>query len=218
MKQREPSSATSPRRQPARWRSVALVVVWLAASAGGLLALIDHSTAPGEPAVASPNWPRDAFERALTRPTLVVFAHPLCPCTLATIGEVERIATRCGDALHIEIIGLETREDAAPRAPSAIERRASAIPGGRWQIDAGGLIARSFGARTSGQAFLYDANGRLLFEGGLTSSRGHEGENVGASSVVALVGRGAPNTARTPVFGCSLVDGHRTEPAPGGAR
>ena len=39
-----------------------------------------------------------------------------------------------------------------------------------------------FGAETSGQTLLYDRDGRLLFSGGTTGSRGHDGDNAGFAS------------------------------------
>jgi hypothetical protein len=46
----------------------------------------------------------------------------------------------------------------------------------------------------------------LLFQGGITASRGHEGENAGENAIVAIVnGRAAPQN-KTLVFGCALPD------------
>ena len=67
----------------------------------------------------------------------------------------------------------------------------------------GGAITAAFGAFTSGQVFLYGTSGELLFSGGITGSRGHEGDNAGRDAVESLLDRrNAP--AHTPVFGCSL--------------
>ena len=71
--------------------------------------------------------------------------------------------------------------------------------------DADGVEAARFGAKTSGQALLYAADGRLLFHGGLTPSRGHEGDNEGLRRVTAILdGKAARD--ESPVFGCSLRD------------
>ena len=75
--------------------------------------------------------------------------------------------------------------------------------------DPDGAESRRFGARTSGHVCLYAADGRLLFSGGVTDSRGHAGDGVGADAVVALVGGGTAGTERTLVFGCLLTDGRR---------
>ena len=73
-------------------------------------------------------------------------------------------------------------------------------------LDDDGREARLFHAATSGQAVLYDPQGRLLFSGGITASRGHSGDNAGRSSIVSLVHAGVPDRTETSVFGCPLFD------------
>jgi hypothetical protein len=74
------------------------------------------------------------------------------------------------------------------------------------QPDRNGVEAARFGAETSGFVTLFDVSGHLLFRGGITASRGHAGDNVGADAIVSLV-NGAPARHRqTPVFGCGLLD------------
>jgi hypothetical protein len=70
--------------------------------------------------------------------------------------------------------------------------------------DVDGLEARSFGAATSGQTLLYDKRGALLFSGGITGARAHQGDNVGRRSLVALLNGGPNERPGTSVFGCSL--------------
>lgn len=81
---------------------------------------------------------------------------------------------------------------------------AAAIPGVEVAIDSDGRESVLFGALTSGLTLLYDASGRLLFEGGITPGRGHEGENPGADAIASLLRGRSPERSRVPVFGCSL--------------
>ncbi len=83
-------------------------------------------------------------------------------------------------------------------------RQAAAIPGIHIVSDQGGALAHRFGAQTSGQTYLYNPAGRLLFSGGLTAARGHEGDSAGLNAALALVRGQTPVQTRTPVFGCSL--------------
>ena len=85
-------------------------------------------------------------------------------------------------------------------------RSAQSIPGVLVQADEDGHEAANFQATTSGQVVLYDAGGKLLFRGGITSSRGHYGDNTGLSDILKLLNHEAANTHETPVFGCSLID------------
>jgi hypothetical protein len=65
---------------------------------------------------------------------------------------------------------------------------------------------RRFGAQTSGQVFLFDRRGRLLFSGGITPARGQTGANLGRSAVEAILRGQSPSSRWGPVFGCPLVD------------
>ena len=67
-----------------------------------------------------------------------------------------------------------------------------------------GTEARRFGVSTSGQTLLYDNAGALLFAGGITGARAHQGDNDGRRSIVALLNRETPARTATNVFGCSL--------------
>lgn len=51
---------------------------------------------------------------------------------------------------------------------------------------------------------LFDSEGDLLFSGGITPSRGHEGANVGTRRIVDLVERGDTDRNVANVFGCGL--------------
>jgi hypothetical protein len=85
---------------------------------------------------------------------------------------------------------------------------AKAIPGVQVFEDPDSSVAQRFGVFTSGQTLLYDSAGRLRFKGGITAFRGHSGDNLGRSTITALLhGDALPATAfpmTTPVFGCSL--------------
>jgi hypothetical protein len=86
-------------------------------------------------------------------------------------------------------------------------QNAASIPGVNAVVD-DGVEARRFQAETSGQIVLYDADGRLLFSGGITGSRGHSGDNAGRSAIVSLLNTGEAERAETPVFGCRLLGAH----------
>ncbi|MFN0022108.1 MAG: hypothetical protein ACKVP0_27995 [Pirellulaceae bacterium] len=90
-------------------------------------------------------------------------------------------------------------------AHTDIWQAAAAIPGVAVALDHHGLEARRFGARTSGEAFLYDSAGRLVFQGGITPARGHEGDSAGKTAIARWIAA-PPAEARAPVFGCPLLD------------
>lgn len=58
-------------------------------------------------------------------------------------------------------------------------------------------IVRRFGAYTSGQVMLYDTDRRLAFNGGITGSRGHEGNNKGRQAITDWIDTGHAERAST---------------------
>jgi hypothetical protein len=90
---------------------------------------------------------------------------------------------------------------------SGLIEEAAGIPRVRTVLDPGGSIARRFGARTSGQTLLYDGNGRLVFNGGITASRGHSGDNDGRETITSILLRQPARRSHSPVFGCALFSG-----------
>lgn len=134
-----------------------------------------------------------------------MFAHPQCPCTRASIEELNRLLSRVGGRVHADVLFYLPHSFSPDWAKSTLWRNASALPGVTVQMDVDGAEARLFGAETSGDVLLYDKDGRLLFKGGITGSRGHEGDNVGVDAVAALCQGLKVATNETPVYGCSLV-------------
>ena len=82
---------------------------------------------------------------------------------------------------------------------------AQQIPDVDVRIDYQGEMAARFGAQTSGHVVLYDDSGRLVFSGGITAARGHEGDNLGANTIVSLIKGDKSGNDQSPVFGCPLT-------------
>lgn len=192
---------------------VALVAAgWAAAVAVGGARLWTYDGTPGEAALSPVTWPADArVTRDPQLPTVVVSLHPRCPCSRATVGELAKLMTDCQGKLAATVLVVRPAGMPAGWEQTDLWTSAASIPGVRVVADEQGQTARLFGAATSGQALLYAADGRLLFAGGITESRGHSGDNAGRSAIVSLVRdehRGgiapSPVAAVTPVYGCSL--------------
>ncbi len=140
-----------------------------------------------------------------TKPTLVLFFHPYCPCSRASLGELDHIlAETQGNLSAIVVFTIATGEPAGWEQAS-LWKSAEAMPGVAIRRDLGGKLARDFGVTGSGHALLYSPSGRLLFSGGITASRGHDGDNAGESAIVSFVLHGNAVVDHTPVFGCALL-------------
>ena len=138
-----------------------------------------------------------------------MFVHPQCPCTRASIRELEVIMTRCQTSVQAFVLFTQPAGFDRDWVEGGLWRQADSIPGVSVIADQAGREARVFDVKTSGQTLLYDERGVLKFCGGITLSRGHSGDNIGRSAVVALAKR-QPDV-RTPsldcsVFGCPLFN------------
>jgi len=179
--------------------------LWLLLVAGAMTFLAAYSNTPGTAGVAPTSWPSDSqIARDPRRPTLVLLAHPQCPCTNATLGELELLMAQTQGKVSARVVFVRPPGVTEDWVKSDLWRKASAIPGVTVEIDNGNVEARRFHVETSGEALLYGSDGRLLFAGGITLSRGHSGDNPGRTAITALINRGSAVESTTPVFGCSL--------------
>ena len=182
-------------------------LAWIVAVAVGLGTLMSYESSPGSVGRVSTVWPVSSkISRPKERPTLVMLAHPRCPCTQASVDELAKIMAHVQGKVSAYVLFLTPHTAPVDWENTELRRTAARIPGVTVVSDVDGVEAKKFGAETSGHTFLYDRNGRLLFNGGITQSRGHSGDNTGESAIVALVNHHHSVAARTFVFGCPLVD------------
>ncbi|NOJ93006.1 RedB protein [Corallococcus sp. CA049B] len=187
------------RRQALPW----LVGGWLVASVLGLGLVWSHANAAG-PAATPPVRLPERFTRAPGAWTLLVFLHPRCPCSRATLAELAKLLDRHGARLSTRVFVWAPRE-----APPGFERselwtRAVALPGVEVVADVDGQVARELGARTSGQLVLFSPDGVERFAGGITPTRGHEGDSAGGGAIRDLLDAELSGPVTAPVFGCAL--------------
>src|SRR5689334_844040 len=154
-----------------------------------------YKNTPGEQAAAPTRWPAASrIERDPGFPTLVMFAHPMCPCTRASLSELRAIMSEFHDRVTAHVLFAMPDGVSPTWATGESLAVAASIPGVRVQRDEGEHEAALFGAKTSGHVVLYDKAGGILFRGGITSSRGHVGDNTGRARLTALLGE--TSTAR----------------------
>lgn len=188
-----------------RWGWGLAVALWLGAVAAGLGVVARYNNTAGAAAAAPDQWPSSStMTRDAAGPTLVMMAHPLCTCTRASLAELAEIMARATHRPKAYVMFIKPGQFRKGSNLDDLWRRAASIPGVTIVRDDTGGEAALFGALTSGQVFLYDGAGRLRFSGGTTGSRGHEGDNAGRASILALLDHPEPGQRATQVFGCSL--------------
>src|SRR5262249_13547366 len=72
--------------------AVVLGVVWLGSVCAGLAVMLDYENGAGVAATPPARWPAGSrLERVAGRATLVMSVHPHCPCSRASIEELDHI-------------------------------------------------------------------------------------------------------------------------------
>ena len=184
-----------------------LASIWLAAVSAGVGALWAYDYTPGGDAGVPSHWPSQSeITPDAKQPTLIMFAHPKCPCTRASLGELMVLMTHCQHRVNARVVFFRPKRSGADWLNTDLWRSAEAIPGVSVQADEDGDEAARFHVTTSGHVVLYDVRGKLLFSGGITSSRGHSGDNAGRADVMQLLHHELPAATEAPVFGCSLLN------------
>ena len=182
------------------------LAAWAGMMACGFIQMSRYATTACDRGESRPNWPHDAaLARDPGRANLVMFVHPRCPCSRASIAGLHEIMERHRDLVSAHILFLKPADCSESWSATDLWESAAAIPGAQLVRDDEGLEARRFGAATSGHVMLFEKSGQLAFSGGITASRGHRGESAGRQAIVdLLMQRPAPES--TPVFGCSLFE------------
>src|SRR4051812_11107369 len=143
-----------------RYRAIfvaALLGVSVVSTGVGMHALIDFNEKPGLASAAPLRWPPEtALARQNGRTSLLVFLHPFCPCSGATLHGISKItedfSSKRRPDITVVFAGMAGARDTF-----------GPIPGGTVVWDEDGREAQRFGVLKSGYTLLYSAAGDLLF-------------------------------------------------------
>jgi hypothetical protein len=188
------------------WRRALLyagLATWLAMIVGTLALVWRYKLTPGELAEAPARWPTTSalvFEPGVAN--VVMFAHPQCPCTRASMTELARLADELHGRARVHVVLLRPADAEAGFEDGAIRDRAVAL-GADVVVDVDGSEAARFGAVVSGSTVVYASDGALVFRGGITIARGHEGRGPAHDQIVSAI-TVHDGVASAPTYGCSL--------------
>src|SRR5687767_6414791 len=94
---------------------------WAGATVYGFAEMVRFEATPGDISPAPATWPADtAIARAADRPTLVMFVHPHCACTGASLGELAKLLNHAPGAHAVVVV--------ADDGPSDNRTAAEALP------------------------------------------------------------------------------------------
>ncbi len=139
-------------------------VVWAVLVAGGFAWMHRYDSTPGEPSTvlatkgtATGKW------------RFVVVGTAECPCTNSTLEGVQMAAATYPDDTEVEVrfVGSAGMQD-------HFYRTAARIKGVRIVQGLRPESPETLGAVTSGQTYLFDPSGKLVFEGGMTVGTGND--------------------------------------------
>lgn len=184
-----------------------VLVLWTIAVMIGVALWWRYESHPGERGIAPRKWPASSrIARNANGATLLVFLHPNCPCSKATVHSLQNVlATLPGTPPQIIFVIRPAASDDW-RARSLIAQAAD-TSGARFFYDDDESEIRRFATRVSGHVLLYDKRGSLAFDGGVTAQRGQEGPNLSEDRLRALLNGPGGTPIQTVVFGCPLQNG-----------
>jgi hypothetical protein len=133
-----------------------------------------------------------------------MFVHPRCPCSRASLGELARLLVQDRGLGSVQVVFHIPAGNEADWTQTDLWQQATDFGNVAVYLDQDGIETKRFGVETSGQTLLYAATGDLLFQGGITTSRGHSGDNAGRRALEDLLENKISAVATTPTFGCPL--------------
>jgi hypothetical protein len=188
------------------------VGLWIAAVFSGVLALTVHSNSPGESTAISHDAPTHPdIVLSADQFTLMMFVHPHCPCSHASMHELARIRSQHPNDVHVQVWFYCPENKPESWVHTALWDLAFQTASQEPLVDHDGRIAADLGVQTSGHALLFASDGELLFSGGITSSRGHEGDSVNAQTLGRLLRAESAEFVQYPVFGCPILLSNRSD-------
>lgn len=198
--------ATFPQLPPRR--IFLFFILWIVAAGSGFTILARYESTPGNRGSVPGHWPvQSRITRQPGARTLVLFAHPRCPCTKASIKELKYLMEhQPSQNLDVHILFYNPKDQTDAWSQTELWRTASEIKNVKVELDHNQSEAELFQVKTSGHILVYDSRGELCFSGGITGGRGRAGENAGREGLLALLRNGSTLVGSPPVFGCSLLN------------
>jgi peroxiredoxin len=139
--------------------------------------------------------------------TLVVFTCNHCPYALAWH---DRILAVADDYQDVKVLAISSNDAARYPADSYEKMQERVNADGGWPMpylyDESQEVARAYGAKTTPDCFLIDAEGRVVYRGAPDSDHEDPSQNAAwlREAIDAVLAGEAPATAETTPVGCSI--------------
>lgn len=181
-------------------------IFWAIVVGAGFLCLMQYENTPGKTISMNSLWPRESKVRPNQyKPTLLMFVHPQCPCSKASIAELSELLQWFPNQVKTYILFYQPSDFPVDWDKTALWASAQQIPGVTLLEDWDGQEAKRFRATISGQVLFYNSRQELQFSGGITPARGQMGYSEGQAALKRLISKESLPQLKTPVFGCPIV-------------
>src|SRR5438552_13697020 len=108
------------------------VFLWFIVVAAGLLFLWSYENTPGFTAAPPRRWPDASRIKPTTdRVTLVMLIHPQCPCTRASLEELDKLMAHCRSRMDAYVVIMKPVGLSDAWVKTDLWRNALKIPGGQ---------------------------------------------------------------------------------------
>jgi hypothetical protein len=202
------SEIPSPVTQPISSHEIGMYLVmagiWLCGIGWTWTALNIHTFRPEQTVSVIMLHPEKQPQAIIPKSRIVMFAHPLCPCTRASLIKLGEVALQVKDQSQIRVVfvtrGLNP-EDVTTSKTLALARQLKHVT---TELDESGTEECLYQATVSGEVFAFDAQGERIFHGGLTSGRGHLGVASSQEYLEQLITGKATEPLDAAVYGCRL--------------
>ena len=143
------------------------LVVWSIGVVAGLKVMVDASVPNAAAASVGMAWPTGThLVRNPGTPTLVMFANPREACSRDDVDNLAQWMAEQTIRINAQLVWVAVAgSQTAANEGTPLWRRATSIPGVALALDEGAVEASHFGAHASGQTWLYDGDGKLLYAG-----------------------------------------------------
>jgi hypothetical protein len=135
---------------------------------------------------------------------LVMAIHPKCPCSRASIGEMERLLSKFHDGLKCVFLVYKPQGQSNDWIETDVVDSIRRQPNSEVVVDVDGRDALQLGMTTSGAVILYSPQGVPKYWGGITAGRGHRGDNLGTDAIASELRGQPPLSLSQPVYGCQV--------------
>lgn len=181
------------------------VLLWALMVSLCFIGLMQYKAEPGtqsQPPKVAPtaNEPHSSLNNQL-----LVFLHPQCACSFATLNELKRLMHSINDTPTLTIYFADIMPIAELKTHGLWEL-ATSISSAHVTIDTDNQRIDTFDQHVSGNILFYNRDGQLAFNGGITSSRGHEGDSQGKLKLMAILNQESPAYASSETYGCRLKE------------